>query len=88
MPFFSAEDPASLAGWLLEEISRGMHPVWPTTRRYAERMVQGLSMLHATRRDDVMCAIRAAPEHGHLDWPSLLDPIVAMDASGRSACRA
>lgn len=81
MPFFSAEDPVSLAGWLLEEISRGMIPVWPSTRPYAERMAEGLAMLHPTRRREVMEAVEVAPDVSHLDWSSLLAPILIMDGS-------
>ncbi len=81
MPFFSAEDPTSLAGWLLEEISRGMVPVWPSTRPYAERMVEGLCRLHSTRRREVMTAVGIAPDASPLDWMTLLSPVVVMDAS-------
>lgn len=81
---FSAEDPVSLAAWLLEEISRGLVPVWPSTPRYAARIVDGLVELHRTRAHDVMTALPTAPHGSVLDWQALFAPLHGLDAA-RSA---
>lgn len=79
-PIFSRDDPVSLATWLLEEVSRGLLPVWPSTQLFAVRIVAGLTSLHAVRRSEVMNALPTAPESAVVDWDMLLAPLYAMDA--------
>jgi len=79
-PIFSADDSVSLASWLLEEISRGHMPVWPSTPRYAARIVEGMAFLHGTRREEVMAALSTVPWSAVLDWDRLLAPVRALDA--------
>jgi hypothetical protein len=69
---FGSDDPASLASWLLDEISRGMVPVWPSTRRCADRIAVGLGALREGRRLEVDRAVSLAPTGGSLDWSELL----------------
>lgn len=69
-------DPIDLAGQLLDEIERGHVPVWPTTVRYAERLVHGLEALLETRGRDVVRAVALAPVGTPLDWPSRLKPLI------------
>lgn len=68
--------PAALAGTLLDEIERGMMPVWPTTDRYASRMVEGLTELRRTRPGEVYRAVVLAPVDTRIDWDGLLRTVL------------
>lgn len=65
-------EPAALAGRLLDEIEGGMVPVWPSTERYADRLVRGLEILQTTRGPSVLRAVVDAPRDTVLDWPMRL----------------
>jgi len=67
--------PLALARQLLDDIERGLLPVWPSTERYADRMVEGLEQISATRRTEVLRAVMLAPEHAVIDWRSRLDTL-------------
>jgi hypothetical protein len=69
--------PAALAGCLLDEIERGMVPVWPTTERYADRLVDGLIELRGTREREVHRAVLLAPLDTQIDWPERLEALIA-----------
>jgi len=67
--------PLALARRLLDDIERGLLPVWPTTDRYADRMVEGLEQISVTRRTEVLRAIMLAPENAVIDWHARLDTL-------------
>ena len=67
--------PTALAARLLDEIARGMMPVWPTTERYADRLVEGLMELRDTRGREVYRAVVMAPENCAIDWRERLKPL-------------
>lgn len=64
--------PVALATWLLNERVRGRVPVWPTTNRLADRLVEGLEALSETRGPEVIASIMTAPTDTALDWPERL----------------
>lgn len=71
-PFLGDTRPVALATWLLDERARGLVPVWPTTARLAQRLVEGLEILRETRGPEVIAAILAAPTDTSFDWPERL----------------
>lgn len=75
VPFLGDTRPIALATWLLNERARGMVPVWPTTERNADRLVEGLEALSETRGPEVIAAILTAPADTALDWPERLRPL-------------
>jgi len=68
--------PVPFASRLLDERARGMVPVWPTTERYADRLVEGLEALRETRGPEVFAAIADAPKDTNLDWPARLSALI------------
>ncbi len=72
-----AATPIGLATRLLDEIARGMVPVWPTTRRHADRLVEGLELARERRGPEVIRAILRAPADGPLPWSRLLKPLTS-----------
>lgn len=73
---FGDTRPIALANRLLDERARGMVPVWPTTDRYADRLVEGLEELLETRGTEVFAAIATAPTETTLDWPERLSVLI------------
>lgn len=69
--------PASLAARLLDEIGRGMIPVWPSTERYADRLLEGLMELRNTRGREVYRAVVLAPRDTQIDWREQLRPLIS-----------
>ena len=70
-----AATPTGLASRLLDEIAGGMVPVWPTTERYADRLVEGFETLMERRGPEVIRAILQAPSDGPLVWSRILAPL-------------
>lgn len=69
--------PTRLAACLLDEMAYGMMPVWPTTERYADHLVEGLLALRDTRGVEVMRAIVNAPRDSVIEWPNRLRVLTA-----------
>jgi hypothetical protein len=67
--------PVRMATHLLDEIAWGMKPVWPTTERYADRLVEGLRALRETRGVEVVRAIVNAPDDAAIEWRRRLRPL-------------
>lgn len=67
--------PTRMAARLLDEIAWGMKPVWPTTERYADRLVEGLLTLCETRGVEVVRAVISAPDDATIEWRLRLRPL-------------
>lgn len=68
--------PVALATRLLDEIGQGMLPVWPSTERYADRLLEGLMELRGTRGREVYRAVVLAPRDTQIDWRERLRPLI------------
>lgn len=70
--FFASEEPVALAGWLIHEMNIGLLPVWPSTDRYADLMVEGLAVLSESRPFEVVAVLSTVPQDSVIDWPHRL----------------